>query len=73
MVCEFLASFNFAPRPADQPVELDDQWHEMSLREFAVHCGLYMVKELDTAIYTECIHIPPPPPPYDFLEVLAGD
>ncbi|MFS7967885.1 hypothetical protein Hanom_Chr09g00791041 [Helianthus anomalus] len=24
MVCEFLASFKFAPRPADRPEELDD-------------------------------------------------
>ncbi|MFS7918093.1 hypothetical protein Hanom_Chr03g00196811 [Helianthus anomalus] len=57
MVCEFLASFDFAPRPTDQPGELDDPeepwievsfrlargWHEMSLREFAVHSGHYIV------------------------------
>ncbi|KAJ0569531.1 hypothetical protein HanHA300_Chr05g0167251 [Helianthus annuus] len=62
MVCEFLASFEFAPRPVDQPEELDDpddtwvevsfrlagQWHEMSLREFVVHISLYLMEETDT-------------------------
>ncbi|KAJ0430060.1 hypothetical protein HanHA300_Chr17g0664591 [Helianthus annuus] len=73
MACEFLSTFGFAPRPADQREELDDpdgpwieasfrlagQWHEISLREFVVHCGLYRVEELDTAIYAEGIHMPP--------------
>ncbi|KAJ0795332.1 hypothetical protein HanPI659440_Chr04g0149281 [Helianthus annuus] len=62
MVCEFLASFEFAPRPADQPEDLDDleepwvevsfrlagEWHEMSLREFVVQYGLYTLEETNT-------------------------
>ncbi|KAJ0535068.1 hypothetical protein HanIR_Chr09g0426661 [Helianthus annuus] len=62
MVCKFFASFEFAPRLVDQPEELDDpqdpwvevsfrlggQWHEMSLREFVVHSGLYTIKETNT-------------------------
>ncbi|MFS8013865.1 hypothetical protein Hanom_Chr15g01338041 [Helianthus anomalus] len=62
MVCKFLVSFDFAPRPTDQPKELDDPddpwievsfrlagvWHKMSLREFAVHCCLYTMEETDT-------------------------
>ncbi|MFS7913649.1 hypothetical protein Hanom_Chr02g00144161 [Helianthus anomalus] len=84
MVCEFLSSFDFAPRSADQPEELDDpnhpwievsfhlasQWHEMSLKELTLHCSLYKVEELDTP------HLPrghPYGPSYDSLEVLAGD
>ncbi|KAF5760862.1 hypothetical protein HanXRQr2_Chr16g0758371 [Helianthus annuus] len=61
MVCKFLASFEFAPRPTDQPEELDDpddlwievsfrlvgQWHGMSLTEFVVHSGLYLMEETD--------------------------
>ncbi|MFS8018492.1 hypothetical protein Hanom_Chr15g01392671 [Helianthus anomalus] len=85
MVCEFLESFDFAPRPADQPVELDDpnhswievsfclagQWHEMSLIEFVVHSGLYRVEELDTAIYTEGIHIAPRTTLLRFWQVIS--
>ncbi|MFS7967298.1 hypothetical protein Hanom_Chr09g00784151 [Helianthus anomalus] len=35
MMCEFLASFDFAPRPADQPKEdedLEHPWDEASFR-----------------------------------------
>ncbi|KAJ0428879.1 hypothetical protein HanHA300_Chr17g0651011 [Helianthus annuus] len=88
MACQFLSSFDFAPRPADHPEEDDDeddpwievtfrlagQWHLMSLRQFAEHYDLYRVEELDTPIYTDGIWMPPPPPPpYDSDEVLAGD
>ncbi|MFS7946640.1 hypothetical protein Hanom_Chr06g00538761 [Helianthus anomalus] len=73
MACEFLASFEFTPRPADQPEDLNDpddpwvevsfrlagQWHEMSLREFAVHNGLYLMKETDTSVYAEGVHVLP--------------
>ncbi|KAF5778767.1 hypothetical protein HanRHA438_Chr12g0562701 [Helianthus annuus] len=73
MVCEFLAYFEFAPRPADQPEELDDpeepwvevsfrlmgEWHEMSLREFVVHCGLYTLEETETPV-TPRVSIWPP-------------
>ncbi|MFS8034013.1 hypothetical protein Hanom_Chr17g01576211 [Helianthus anomalus] len=73
MVFKFLSYFDFAPRTADQPEELDDpddpwievafrlagQWHEMSPREFVVHCGIYTVGETNTPIYTEGIHMAP--------------
>ncbi|MFS7955254.1 hypothetical protein Hanom_Chr07g00640471 [Helianthus anomalus] len=76
MTCEFLSSFDFAPRPADRPEEDDDpddswidvcfrlahQWHLMSVRQFAQHYGLYRVEELDIPIYTDGIWMPPPPP-----------
>ncbi|MFS7967307.1 hypothetical protein Hanom_Chr09g00784251 [Helianthus anomalus] len=35
MMCEFLASFDFAPRPVDQPKEdedLEHPWDEVSFR-----------------------------------------
>ncbi|KAJ0663084.1 hypothetical protein HanRHA438_Chr13g0590261 [Helianthus annuus] len=62
MVYEFLASFEFAPRHANQPEELDDpndlwvevsfrlggQRHEMSLRDFTVHSDLYLMEETNT-------------------------
>ncbi|MFS8033160.1 hypothetical protein Hanom_Chr17g01566241 [Helianthus anomalus] len=55
-------------RPANQPEKLDDpwievsfrlagQWHVMSIRQFAEHCGLYRVEELDTPINTDGIHM----------------
>ncbi|MFS8008793.1 hypothetical protein Hanom_Chr14g01277051 [Helianthus anomalus] len=44
MVCEFLPLFEFAPRPADQPEELDDPKDPL----FAVHSGLNTVEETDT-------------------------
>ncbi|KAJ0825476.1 hypothetical protein HanRHA438_Chr17g0803631 [Helianthus annuus] len=73
MVCEFLASFEFTPRPADKPEEDEDpkhlwvevsfrlggQWHEMSLGEFVVHSGIYTLEETDTPIYTEGVHVLP--------------
>ncbi|MFS8033841.1 hypothetical protein Hanom_Chr17g01574311 [Helianthus anomalus] len=73
MVCEFLASFEFTPSPADQPVELDDpeeswvevsfrlagDWHEMSLREFVVHYSLYTFEETDSPLYIEGVHMAP--------------
>ena len=67
---EFLSSFQFHPRPADQPAELDDPAHprpaevsfrlfgqtrEMTLRRFAVVCGLYDEAETETPLYTEAI------------------
>ncbi|KAJ0836713.1 hypothetical protein HanRHA438_Chr16g0770101 [Helianthus annuus] len=81
MVCEFLASFEFAPRPTDQPEELEDpddlwvkvrfrlvgQWHEMSLREFVVYSGLYLMEETDNPSRRRCIT------PFDTFQVLASD
>ncbi|MFS8008794.1 hypothetical protein Hanom_Chr14g01277071 [Helianthus anomalus] len=52
MVCEFLPLFEFAPRPADQPEELDDPKDPL----FAVHNGLNTVEETDTPLYTEGVH-----------------
>ncbi|KAF5777678.1 hypothetical protein HanRHA438_Chr12g0549461 [Helianthus annuus] len=62
MVCKFLASFEFTPMPTDQPEELDEpqdswvevsfrlggEWHEMSLREFAMHNDIYTLEETNT-------------------------
>ncbi|MFS7967386.1 hypothetical protein Hanom_Chr09g00785191 [Helianthus anomalus] len=75
MVCEFLSSFDFAPSPTDQSEELNNSddpwievafrlagvWHEISLREFVMHCGLYTMEKTNTPNYTDGIHIPPPP------------
>ncbi|MFS7951715.1 hypothetical protein Hanom_Chr07g00598381 [Helianthus anomalus] len=72
-LCEFVASFEFAPRLADQPEELDNlekswvevsfrlagEWLEMSLREFLLHYGLYTLEETNTP------HPPPPTPLYN--------
>ncbi|MFS7950344.1 hypothetical protein Hanom_Chr07g00582091 [Helianthus anomalus] len=74
MTCKFLSTFDFAPSSADRPEEDDDpddpwievnfrltnQWHWMSHRQFAQHCDLHRVEELDTPIYTDDIWIPPP-------------
>ncbi|MFS7986986.1 hypothetical protein Hanom_Chr11g01016721 [Helianthus anomalus] len=83
MDCEFLASFEFAPKPTDQLEELNDpeeswievsfhlasEWHEMSLREFVVHCDLYTLEETDTPSTQRAFICPP----FDSLQVLAGD
>ncbi|MFS7967384.1 hypothetical protein Hanom_Chr09g00785161 [Helianthus anomalus] len=73
MVCEFLSSFDFAPRHVDQSEEIDNPddpwievafrlagvWHEISLREFVVHYGLYTMEETNTPNYTDGIHMAP--------------
>ncbi|MFS8024389.1 hypothetical protein Hanom_Chr16g01462651 [Helianthus anomalus] len=72
MMCEFLASFDFAPRPAEQPEEDEDPehpwvkvsfrlggggvWHRMSLREFVVHTGFFTLEEIESPLYTEAVH-----------------
>ncbi|XP_035837093.1 uncharacterized protein LOC118485003 [Helianthus annuus] len=85
MACEFLSSFDYAPRPADRPEEDDDeddplievsfrlagQWHLMSLRQFAEHSGLYRVEELDTPIYTDGIWMPPRTTLMRFWQVIS--
>ncbi|KAJ0940349.1 hypothetical protein HanRHA438_Chr02g0082341 [Helianthus annuus] len=85
MACEFLSSFDYAPRPADRPEEDDDQddpwievsfrlagqWHLMSLRQFAEHSGLYRVEELDTPIYTDGIWMAPRTTLMRFWQVIS--
>ncbi|KAJ0567817.1 hypothetical protein HanIR_Chr06g0289151 [Helianthus annuus] len=63
---EFCSTFTYAPHPADYvedplfPVHevtfrLAGQQFEMSVREFAVHTGLYTEPELDTDLYTQAV------------------
>ncbi|MFS8019669.1 hypothetical protein Hanom_Chr15g01406421 [Helianthus anomalus] len=70
-------------RLADQPEELFDpeepwvevsirlagEWHEMSLREFAVLCGLYTLEETDTPFTPRASY----GPPFDTCQVLESD
>ncbi|KAJ0575400.1 hypothetical protein HanIR_Chr05g0212311 [Helianthus annuus] len=66
LTVEFLSTFTYAPHPADYvenpafPVHevtfrLAGQEFEMSVREFAVHTGLYTEPELDTDMYTQAV------------------
>ncbi|KAJ0495393.1 hypothetical protein HanIR_Chr12g0608291 [Helianthus annuus] len=66
LTVEFLSTFTYAPHPADYvedpafPVHevtfrLAGQEFEMSVREFAVHTGLYTEPELDTDLYTQAV------------------
>ncbi|MFS7905686.1 hypothetical protein Hanom_Chr01g00050621 [Helianthus anomalus] len=83
MVCEFLASFEFTPRPTDQPEEFDDPeepwievsfrlvgvWHEMSLRVCRALRPLHGGGDRHPRLHRG--H--PYGPMFDSLQVLAGD
>ncbi|MFS7964118.1 hypothetical protein Hanom_Chr08g00746421 [Helianthus anomalus] len=64
LTVEFISTFIYQPHPADYVEDPDHVVHEitfrlagqefgMSLRQFAVHSGLYTAVELDTDIYMQ--------------------
>ncbi|KAF5774746.1 hypothetical protein HanXRQr2_Chr13g0604181 [Helianthus annuus] len=66
LTVEFCSTFTYTPHPADYvedphfPVHevtfrLAGQQFDMSVREFAVHTGLYTEPELDTDLYTQAV------------------